>query len=138
MRQRLGFIGGPVLLVVLLLLDPPSGLDGSAWRTAAVGLFMATWWITEAVPIPATALLPLVLFPLLDIQSIGDTAAPYANPVIFLFLGGFVIALAMQRHGLHRRIALGVVRRMGVKPTVLVLGFMVADRKSVVQGKDGR
>ena len=126
MRQRLGFIGGPVLLVVLLLLDPPSGLDGSAWRTAAVGLFMATWWITEAVPIPATALLPLVLFPLLDIQSIGDTAAPYANPVIFLFLGGFVIALAMQRHGLHRRIALGVVRRMGVKPTVLVFGFMVA------------
>src|SRR5690606_24439470 len=90
------------------------------------GLFMATWWITEAVPIPATALLPLVLFPLLDIQSIGDTAAPYANPVIFLFLGGFVIALAMQRHGLHRRIALGVVRRMGVKPTVLVFGFMVA------------
>lgn len=95
-----------------------------AWRTAAVGLFMATWWITEAVPIPATALTPLLLFPLLDILPIGAAAAPFANPVIFLFLGGFVIALAMERHGLHRRIALRVAGMLGVRPPMLVLGFM--------------
>ena len=97
-----------------------------AWRTAAVGIFMACWWITEAVPIPATALTPLLLFPLLGILPIGETAEPYANPIIFLFLGGFVIALAMERHGLHRRIALRVVRAMGVHPPVLVFGFMCA------------
>ncbi|MGH7464137.1 MAG: SLC13 family permease, partial [Longimicrobiales bacterium] len=98
----------------------------AAWRTAAVGIFMACWWITEAVPIPATALTPLLLFPLLGILPVAAAAAPFANPVIFLFLGGFVIALAMERHGLHRRIALTVVRAMGVRPPMLVLGFMAA------------
>src|SRR5690606_23296118 len=117
---------GPILLAVLLLIDPPSGMPLPAWRTAAVGIFMACWWITEAVPIPATALTPLLLFPLLGVLPAGSTAAPYANPIIFLFLGGFVIALAMGRHGLHRRIALRVVRMMGVHPPVLVLGFMAA------------
>jgi solute carrier family 13 (sodium-dependent dicarboxylate transporter), member 2/3/5 len=108
------------------LLDPPAGMTLPAWRTAAVGIFMACWWITEAIPIPATALTPLLLFPLLGILPIGATAAPYANPIIFLFLGGFVIALAMERHGLHRRIALLVVRSMGVQPPMLVFGFMAA------------
>ncbi|HEX6135460.1 MAG TPA: DASS family sodium-coupled anion symporter [Longimicrobiales bacterium] len=126
LRQRIGLPAGPILLILLLLLDPPAGMTLAAWRTAAVALFMACWWITEAVPIPATALTPLLLFPLLGILPAGATAAPYANPVIFLFLGGFVIALAMQRHELHRRIALGVVRAMGVHPPVLVLGFMAA------------
>jgi solute carrier family 13 (sodium-dependent dicarboxylate transporter), member 2/3/5 len=125
-RQHIGLFAGPLLLVVLLLLEPPAGMSLPAWRTAAVGLFMACWWITEAVPIPATALLPLLLFPLLDILPIGPTAAPYSNPIIFLFLGGFVIALAMERHGLHRRIALRVVSAVGVHPPVLVLGFMIA------------
>jgi sodium-dependent dicarboxylate transporter 2/3/5 len=107
-----------------LLLDPPTGMTPVAWRTAAVGLFMATWWITEAVPIPVTALTPLLLFPLLGILPIGAAAAPFANPIIFLFLGGFVIALAMERHGLHRRIALRVAGMLGVRPPMLVLGFM--------------
>jgi sodium-dependent dicarboxylate transporter 2/3/5 len=111
---------------VLLLLDPPAGMTAQAWRTAAVGLFMATWWITEAVPIPATALTPLLLFPLLGILPIGAAAAPFANPIIFLFLGGFVIALAMERHGLHRRIALSIAGMLGVRPPMLVLGFMTA------------
>jgi sodium-dependent dicarboxylate transporter 2/3/5 len=110
----------------LLLLDPPAGMTAQAWRTAAVGLFMATWWITEAVPIPATALTPLLLFPLLGILPIGAAAAPFANPIIFLFLGGFVIALAMERHGLHRRIALNIAGMLGVRPPMLVLGFMTA------------
>jgi sodium-dependent dicarboxylate transporter 2/3/5 len=101
-------------------------MTAQAWRTAAVGLFMATWWITEAVPIPATALTPLLLFPLLGILPIGAAAAPFANPIIFLFLGGFVIALAMERHGLHRRIALSIAGMLGVRPPMLVLGFMTA------------
>lgn len=125
-RQRIGLFAGPILLAVLLLLDPPSGMTLPAWRTAAIGIFMACWWITEAVPIPATALTPLLLFPSLGVLPVGAAAAPYANPIIFLFLGGFVIALAMERHGLHRRIALRVVRMMGVHPPILVLGFMSA------------
>lgn len=125
-RQRIGLFAGPIILAVLLLLDAPAGMSTAAWRTAAVGAFMAWWWITEAVPIPATALTPLLLFPLLGIAPIGEAAAAFANPVIFLFLGGFVLALAMEKHELHRRIALGVVRAMGVRPPMLVLGFMAA------------
>nr|NIP82090.1 anion transporter [Gemmatimonadota bacterium]NIQ57742.1 anion transporter [Gemmatimonadota bacterium]NIU77903.1 anion transporter [Gammaproteobacteria bacterium]NIX47004.1 anion transporter [Gemmatimonadota bacterium]NIY11367.1 anion transporter [Gemmatimonadota bacterium] len=101
-------------------------MEVAAWRTAAVGLLMAVWWVTEAIPIPATALLPLVLFPLLEIAPVRDAAGPYANPIIFLFMGGFMIALAMQRWELHRRIALSVVVALGTRPTRLVLGFMVA------------
>jgi sodium-dependent dicarboxylate transporter 2/3/5 len=87
---------------------------------------MALWWITEAIPIPATALLPLVLFPLLGAGTIRDAASPYANPLIFLFMGGFMLALAMQRWGLHRRIALHIIRRMGTQPSSIVAGFMIS------------
>ncbi|MGC5615344.1 SLC13 family permease [Georgenia sp. Z1491] len=94
--------------------------------TAAVAVLMGVWWMTEAIPLAATALVPLVAFPGLGVVSIGDTAAPYASPTIFLFLGGFFLALTMQRWNLHRRIALGVVLAVGTKPKMLVLGFMVA------------
>jgi sodium-dependent dicarboxylate transporter 2/3/5 len=104
----------------------PDGLDPAAWRTAAVGALMAVWWITEAIPIAATALVPLVAFPLLEITPIREAAAPYANPLIFLFMGGFLIAVAMQRWNLHRRIALTIVRVVGVKPTSIVIGFIIA------------
>jgi sodium-dependent dicarboxylate transporter 2/3/5 len=87
---------------------------------------MAVWWITEAIPIPATALVPLVAFPVLGINSIQDAAAPYANPLIYLFMGGFLIAVAMQRWDLHRRIALTIVRYVGVQPTSIVVGFIIA------------
>jgi solute carrier family 13 (sodium-dependent dicarboxylate transporter), member 2/3/5 len=97
-----------------------------AWRTTAVAALMAVWWVTEAIPIPATALVPLVLFPVIGVRPIGEVAPAYANPVIFLFMGGFVLALAMERCDLHRRIALRVVRFVGMKPHLLILGFMVA------------
>lgn len=87
---------------------------------------MAVWWATEATPIAVTALLPLVIFPLLDIATIQDTAAPYANKVIFLFLGGFIVAFAMQRWNLHRRIALAVLQKAGGSGRSLVGGFMLA------------
>lgn len=86
---------------------------------------MAVWWLTEALPISATALLPLVAFPGLGILSPAEAAAPYANPVVFLFLGGFLLALALQRWGLHRRIALAIVSAVGTRPDRLVLGFML-------------
>lgn len=87
---------------------------------------MATWWITEALPIPATSLLPLFLFPLLGILPIQSAASPYANPVIYLFLGGFLIAAALERCGLHRRMALTILRLVGTQPSNLVGGFMIA------------
>lgn len=124
--QRIGLVLGPALALLLLLFSPPDGLDPAGWHTAAVGLWMAVWWITEAIPISATALLPLVLFPLLGVNSIDAAASPYANPLIFLFLGGFLIALAMQRWNLHRRIALQTIRAIGTTPTALVVGFMAA------------
>ena len=125
-RSRVGLILGPVLFALLLLLPPPAGMTPAAWRTAATGILMAVWWITEAIPIPATALVPLVLFPLLGVAPIGAAAAPYANPVIFLFLGGFLIAAALQRCGLHRRMALTIISLVGTSPRRLVGGFMAA------------
>lgn len=125
-RGRAGLVLGPALAAGLLLLPAPAGLDLAAWRTAAVGALMATWWVTEAVPIPVTSLIPLVAFPLLGILPIGEAAVPYANPVIYLFLGGFVIALAVQRRGLHERMALTIVRWVGTRPPRLVLGFLLA------------
>jgi sodium-dependent dicarboxylate transporter 2/3/5 len=110
----------------LLLLSPPEGLEPSAWRTAAVGLLMAVWWVTEAVSISATALLPIVLFPLLGITDVEGATSPYANPLIFLFLGGFLLAQAMQAWGLHRRVALGIVQRVGTNPRSIVIGFILA------------
>jgi solute carrier family 13 (sodium-dependent dicarboxylate transporter), member 2/3/5 len=125
-RKLVGLFLGPVVLLVMLALPAPEAMTLPAWRTAAAGLLMAIWWITEAVPIPATAVLPMVLFPLLGIAPIGEATAPYANPIIFLFLGGFIIALGMQRWELHRRIALTVVAALGTQPHRLVLGFMIA------------
>jgi sodium-dependent dicarboxylate transporter 2/3/5 len=126
LRRRLGLPAGAVLAVGLLLLPPPAGLTPAAWHTAALGLLMAVWWMTEALPIPATALLPLALFPLFGVASMEKAAAPFAHPLIFLFLGGFLLALAMERWRLHRRIALAVVMRLGTRPVRLVAGFMVA------------
>jgi sodium-dependent dicarboxylate transporter 2/3/5 len=87
---------------------------------------MGIWWITEAVPISVTALVPIVLFPLLGVQAIAATTAPYANPLIFLFLGGFILAIAMEKWDLHRRVALVIVSRVGVAPKSIILGFIVA------------
>jgi sodium-dependent dicarboxylate transporter 2/3/5 len=126
LRRRVGLAAGPLLCVALLLFPTPDGLDPAAWRTAAVGALMAVWWITEALPIAATALVPLVLFPLLGIADIDRAATPYANPLIFLFLGGFIIAQAMQVWRLHRRIALGIVNWVGVNPSSIVIGFILA------------
>lgn len=117
---------GPGLFLLILLVPPPEPLSLPAWRTVAVATWMATWWLTEAVPVAATAMLPLAVFPIAGIASIADAAAPYANPIIFLFLGGFMLALAMEQCGLHSRIALNIVRVFGSGQRALVGGFIAA------------
>jgi len=125
-RERIGLVAGPALFALVLLLPPPAGLAESGWRTAAVALWMAAWWIGEPIPLPATSLLPLALFPLLGTGSIEDSATPYADPLVFLFLGGFLIALAMERWGLHRRVALRIIDAVGTAPRRIVAGFMAS------------
>src|SRR5690625_4328791 len=84
-----GFFGGLFLFLLMVLSSPPEGLSPEGWRTAAVATLMATWWVTEVIPIAGTALLPIILFPLLGVLDVSVSAAPYANPMIYLFLGGF-------------------------------------------------
>ena len=125
MRQMTGWVLGPLCLIATLVLPPPDGLGIDGWRTAGAAMLMAVFWITEPIPIPATALLPLVLFPLLGLADGGEAAAPYASPIIYLFLGGFFIAAAMQRWHLHRRLALKLISAIGTRPTRLVAGFLL-------------
>jgi sodium-dependent dicarboxylate transporter 2/3/5 len=101
-------------------------MSNVAWKTSAVAVLMAFWWITEAIPIAATSLLPIVLLPVLGITPISESTAPYANPLIFLFMGGFIIAIAMQRWDLHKRIALRIINYVGVKPSSIIVGFIIA------------
>ncbi len=125
-RQKVGLLLGPVLFLLMLLAPLPEGMTPEAQRMAAVALLMATWWMTEAIPIPATSLIPIALFPLLGIMHTKKATAPYASHLIFLFMGGFIIALAMQRWNLHRRIAMNIVKLVGFSPGRLIFGFMVA------------
>jgi solute carrier family 13 (sodium-dependent dicarboxylate transporter), member 2/3/5 len=126
LRQWSGWILGPGALLFTLLVPPPEGLSVEGWRTAGIALLMASWWISETVPIPVTALLPLVLFPALNLGDIRAAAAPFAHPIIFLFLGGFLIALAMQKWNLHRRVALNLIAAMGTRPPRIIAGFLLA------------
>lgn len=118
-----GLIGA---LLVWLALGGSEGLAPDARWVAAVGTLMAIWWMTEAIPLSATALLPIVLIPMLTERTVGEATAPYASSIVFLFLGGFLIAIAMEKWNLHYRIALLTLRRVGVAPTRIVLGLMLA------------
>lgn len=115
-----------LLFAALLLVPAPDGMTVQAWRVAALGAWMVVWWITEPVPVAVTALLPLVMLPVLGAGTPTAAAAPYANPVIFLFLGGFLLAAALQRVGLHLRLALTIIAAMGTRPDRIVLGFLIA------------
>ena len=126
MRQRVGLFLGPAAFLLILLMPVPEGLAQEAWAVVGVALFMAIWWVTEAVPIPATALLPIVLLPILKVGSVAEATRPFANPLIYLFMGGFIIALAMEKSSLHRRIALNIVSRVGTRPASIIFGFMAA------------
>lgn len=125
-RQMIGFFLGPIIFFIILLCPLPSGMKPEALRMAAITAMMAVWWISEAVPIPATALLPVALFPTLNIMDSATACAPYANHLIFLFLGGFLIAICMEKWNLHKRLALYTIRLVGVGPRRIILGFMIA------------
>ncbi|GAB5537810.1 MAG: DASS family sodium-coupled anion symporter [Rubricoccaceae bacterium] len=126
LAPRIGLALGLAILGLTLIVPAPEGMASEAWRAAGVGLLMAAWWMTEALPIAATSLVPLALFPLVGVTPIKDAAAPYANPIIFLFLGGFLLAKGLERWNLHRRIALAVIAAVGTEPRRIVLGFMLA------------
>jgi sodium-dependent dicarboxylate transporter 2/3/5 len=125
-RQLTGLILGPLLFLGVLLLPAPEGLSEEGLRVGAVALLMACFWMAETVPIPATAVLPIFLFPLLGIMPTSRVTLAWGDEILFLFMGGFLIAIAMQRWQLHRRIALNVILAVGSSPDRLVLGFMLA------------
>lgn len=121
----IGFWTGLFLFALFLVLPSPEGLSPTGMRMAAIAALMAVWWLSEATHIAITALLPVALFPLLGIMKSQDATLSYANHLVFLYIGGFIIALAMERWDLHKRIALLTIRRIGTRPDRLVLGFMV-------------
>lgn len=124
--QRIGRILGPAVFAVMFATEHmQDAMSPEAWRVAAIGLWMAIWWATEAIPVFVTAFLPIIAFDPLGIASIRDAAAPYANPIIYLFLGGFIMALTLEKWNLHKRIALAILDRIGTDGRRLVGGFML-------------
>jgi len=124
--RKAGALGAGLLAALLVHWLQPATGNPNAGTVLAVAALMITWWVTEALPMPVVALLPLILFPLLGVAKLEAVAASYANPVIFLFMGGFMIGLAIEKWGLHRRIALNIVNRTGTSGNRIVLGFILA------------
>ncbi len=130
--SHIGLIAGPLVAMIILALGAPSEMqsdDGSisgAWVTLSLLVLMAIWWVTEAIPIPVTALLPLVILPLFGVATIAEAAQPYMHPIVVLLMGGFIFAKAIEQWRLHERIALYVVSKTGGRPARLIGGFMLA------------
>jgi sodium-dependent dicarboxylate transporter 2/3/5 len=126
MWTRIGFWAGPLLFLLLWLGVHPAGMSQEAIAVMAVTVWIAVWWVSESVPLPVTSLLPIILFPLLKVSAIGDTTSAYGHPLVFLYIGGFLLAIAIEKTGLHNRIAINIIRSMGVKLHMIVLGFMIS------------
>lgn len=123
-KKYIGLTIGLIIFLGTCIFPPPESLKFEAWLTLGVALLMATWWLTEAIPLPATGLVPLVMFPLLNVSSIKETAQGFSHPIIFLFMGGFIIGLAMQHTGLHKRIAYYIISKFKKGPRSIIFGFM--------------
>ena len=124
--QKVGLGLAPLLAIIMLVFsEQQSIMPSDAWKVAALALWMAIWWATEAIPVPATAFMPLVLLPFLNIRPISEAASSYANPIIYLFLGAFLLAIAIERWQLHKRIALNILLLTGTNGVRLIAGFMV-------------
>jgi sodium-dependent dicarboxylate transporter 2/3/5 len=121
-----GLVLGPLLFFIISHLNYLDSLSPEAWKVLGVAAWMVTWWITEATPMAVAALLPIILFPALDVFELAEATAPYASPIIFLFMGGFFIALGLEEHGLHKRLALNLVKFTGTSANGIILGFMLA------------
>ncbi len=124
--RRIGIVLGPLLAIGLQALPPPEGMNVEAWRVVSLAALMVVWWVSEAIPIAATALMPLIVLPLVGAAGIKEAASPYADPIVFLFIGGFILAAAVERWRLQERIALSIASRAGGRPAALVAGFMIA------------
>ena len=125
LSKIIGLFLGPILFIIVQLL-PFDIISNKADTVIAIALWMVCWWITEAVSISVTALLPLLLFPIFKVMPIADVGANYGSPIVFLFFGGFVLALALEKVNLHRRIALNIIKKTGTTPNKVILGFMIA------------
>jgi sodium-dependent dicarboxylate transporter 2/3/5 len=125
-KQIISFLITPLVILFILLFADFVPRKPQVTYTFCVALLMAVWWITEVVPLAVTSLLPVALFPLFGIMNGKDVSSAYFNDVIFLFMGGFMVALAMERWNLHRRIALNILSRTGVSPARILLGFMIS------------
>lgn len=123
--QTIGLFSGPLLAASLMVMPPLPGMTPEGWNVVALMALMGCWWATEAIPVPATSLIPLAWLPLFDVTTASGASMPYANPVIFLLLGGFILAMGLQRWQLHRRLALIILSRFASKPHHLIGGFMV-------------
>jgi len=124
--KRIGLVLGPLFFVLILLFFDAKDLTWAGKATLASTVWIATWWITEAIPISAIALLPIVLFPLTGVMSIKESTSAFASPIVYLFLGGFILAAAIEKTKLHKRIALNIIYVIGVNWSNVILGFMVA------------
>ena len=126
--RRIGLALGPLAFALTALISPPAGMTEGAWAVAGLTLWMAAWWMTEAVPLAVTAMLPFVILPLAGVSNAEQTASTYYSPILFLLLGGAFIALAIERTGMHRRLALTILRAIGADggPVRLLIAFMLA------------
>src|SRR5690606_23491233 len=125
-KKYFPLILGPVVFLILQGLEPPMGMSESAYSMLGITLWMAIWWVTEAIPIGVTALLPIVLFPLTGAMDLSTTTASFGHKYIFLYMGGFMLAIAIEKWNLHKRIALNVIRLIGTNVSKIILGFMAA------------
>ncbi|MEJ1237693.1 DASS family sodium-coupled anion symporter [Chryseolinea sp. T2] len=126
LKNYLTFLAGPVFGALVLFAVPADFISPVTGKVLAVATWMIIWWISEAIPVAVTAFLPLVFFPLLGIMNMKSVSAAYANPIIFLFLGGFLLALALEKHKLHERIALNLIRLTGTSGNGIIMGFMIS------------
>ena len=120
-----GLFTGIIILILFIFISPPDDLNHAGWITAGIAILMTIWWVTEAVPIYVTGLIPIVLFPFFNIFDIQDISSSYAHPLVLLFLGGFIIASAMEACGLHKRIAINILSFSGTSPAMIIAGFMI-------------
>lgn len=125
-QKLIGFLAGPIIFFILISTISESFISPSAGKVLALAAWIIIWWMTESVPIAITALLPLVLFPFMGVMKMSEAAAPYANPIVFLFMGGFMIALGLEKHRLHERIALNLIKFTGTSGNGIILGFMIS------------